>query len=84
VDIKIGPYMLGISLRKPETHVDILGREWKPKPPIHFITGFSTDYFQMVDEICYGAKPDDLCDLCLAPMGDKFKPGEENLCERCR
>jgi hypothetical protein len=76
MDIKIGPYVLGISLRKPETHVDIMGRKWEFKKP--------SDYFQMVDEICYGAKPDDLCDLCFAPMGDEFKPGQENLCKRCR
>jgi hypothetical protein len=79
MDIKIGTYELKISLhkkfkRKQKTHIDILGRKWKPP----------MDYFQMVDEICYGAKPDDLCDLCFAPMGDEFKPGQENLCKRCR
>ena len=97
MDIKLGKYILHISgnasghagavtvsfsveLKKPvEYQRNQTHKAWQQP-----MTKEQRELFVWADEVLTGAKPDNLCDLCFAPMGDKFKPGQENLCDRCR
>lgn len=37
---------------------------------------------QVVEDVCCGTKPDDLCDICLAPLDEHEKA--KKLCRRCQ
>ena len=78
MEIKLGPYYLNITIGKKEFDKRSMYKAWQQP-----MTREQRELFKWADEVLTGAVPDNLCDLCLAPMGDAFKPVQENLCKRC-
>jgi hypothetical protein len=80
MDIKLGQYLLRIEVKKPVKYDRNRSHKAWQKP----MTKEDRELFMWADEVLTGAIPDNLCDLCFAPMGDAYVKGRENLCDRCK